>query len=202
LIREITDSKLVKKGFNQVYFITDNYEILLNDIKKGTGFDGHSHPHHQFVYCFQGRFDLTVKGIRHPVKRGDSLLINAGAEHSVDAAADFKSMDVKYLSGGKETVDLRLNVLEEKVNNDDLLLETAQLNGMKLRKIMNKKNTALINISAKKTCDYFFIAPGETRIKIDGVGFEFQPMTIYQMAGREEFSLLLMSSGYLLVLEI
>jgi len=203
LLREITDARAVKEGFRQVYLVTSSYEVLLNEIKQATPFDGHNHPHHQFVYCFKGRFDLTVEGVKYPVKPGDSLVISGEAEHSVDAVSDFWSLDIKYFSGGHDDrFAVRFDVLEEKINNDTLLLETVQLGGMRLRRLTSKRGAALINVNASKDCDYIFIAPGETKIKIDGVEHELQPMTIYRLAGRREFSLLLMNSGYLLALEI
>jgi unsaturated pyranuronate lyase len=41
----------------------------------------HSHPHQQITYVVSGQDDLTVDGIAHTLKPGDSCPVAGGVEH-------------------------------------------------------------------------------------------------------------------------
>lgn len=193
MVKEITETRLVKEGFSQAYLITDSYELLYSDIKKGTDLSSHSHLHKQFVYCFQGEFDLIVNEKKYRVAPGNSLIIDTEAVHSVDAVNDFRSIDLKYISGEKEASDIRFGVFEEKINNNEALIEEVFFNGFKLTRIMSKNDSAVIELNINQKRDYIIIVSRQTKIRINNREWQLFPMKIYKISEKENLSLCLLS---------
>lgn len=54
-------------------------------LAKGAELPAHQHPHEQTGYLVSGRIDLTIDGIGHPVRPGDSWCIPGGVTHSARA---------------------------------------------------------------------------------------------------------------------
>ncbi len=189
MIKETGGSREIKKGYNQVFLITDTFEILLNEIKKGTGLNNHSHIHKQFVYCFQGYFDLIIEENKYRLVPGDAMIIDSEAGHSAEAPTDFMSVDFKYISDSKETFAFRDNVLIEKLNDGKIKLAEADFDGMKFKKITNTLDSARININVDQKKKYFLVVPKRTSIKVNNAIREFVPMKIYEAADKGGFSL-------------
>lgn len=64
------------------------------DISDGAELPEHSHPHEQIVNVLEGRYELTVDGVRHVLEGGDVLLIPGGATHSGRAHSRCRILDV------------------------------------------------------------------------------------------------------------
>ena len=85
---------------------SDGYKDVLNKIKmktlvygdktlmvefrlaKGADLPAHQHPHEQTGYLVSGRIDLTIGGVVHAVRPGDSWCIPGNAKHANYAIRD------------------------------------------------------------------------------------------------------------------
>ena len=63
-------------------------------LAKGADLPVHRHPHEQTGYLVSGRIDLTIDGVVHAVRPGDSWCIPADAPHSAVAHADSVALEV------------------------------------------------------------------------------------------------------------
>lgn len=44
----------------------------------------HSHPHEQLTYVASGSIRLSIEGIEHTLRAGDSILLRGGVKHGVE----------------------------------------------------------------------------------------------------------------------
>jgi quercetin dioxygenase-like cupin family protein len=63
-------------------------------LAKGADLPAHQHPHEQTGYLVSGRIDLTIDGVVHTVRPGDSWCIPGDAPHSAVAYADSVALEV------------------------------------------------------------------------------------------------------------
>ncbi len=183
MIKDVTEVRTVKKGYEQGYLVSGNYEILLNDIKKGTDLDAHSHYHSQLVYCFKGEFDFYIKGKSHRIVPELSLIVNSQVIHAADALADFRSLDVKYIPTPEELskVDfvVRFNVFSEKIANELLVVEEVVLNEIELKRIRNKKEGTKLDVPQDLRKKRYFVTGKRCKVTVNGREYDLQPMRIY-----------------------
>jgi len=63
-------------------------------LAKGANLPAHQHPHEQTGYLVSGRIDLTIDGIVHEVRPGDSWCIPGEAAHSAVAFENSVALEV------------------------------------------------------------------------------------------------------------
>ena len=63
-------------------------------LAKGADLPAHQHPHEQTGYLVSGRIDLTIDGIVHEVRPGDSWCIPGEASHAAVAYEDSVALEV------------------------------------------------------------------------------------------------------------
>jgi quercetin dioxygenase-like cupin family protein len=63
-------------------------------LTQGADLPAHQHPHEQTGYLVSGRIDLTIDGVVHAVRPGDSWCIPGGATHSAKAHEDTVALEV------------------------------------------------------------------------------------------------------------
>jgi quercetin dioxygenase-like cupin family protein len=63
-------------------------------LAKGADLPAHQHPHEQTGYLVSGRIDLTIDGIVHEVRPGDSWCIPGDAPHAAMAYEDSVALEV------------------------------------------------------------------------------------------------------------
>jgi quercetin dioxygenase-like cupin family protein len=63
-------------------------------LSKGADLPAHQHPHEQTGYLVSGRIDLTIDGIVHVVRPGDSWCIPGGVTHSAKVLEDAVAVEV------------------------------------------------------------------------------------------------------------
>jgi len=63
-------------------------------LAKGADLPVHQHPHEQTGYLVSGRIDLTIDGVVHAVRPGDSWCIPGDVPHSAVAHADSVALAV------------------------------------------------------------------------------------------------------------
>jgi len=63
-------------------------------LAKGADLPAHQHPHEQTGYLVSGRIDLTIDGIVHEVRPGDSWCIPGEAAHAAVAYEDSVALEV------------------------------------------------------------------------------------------------------------
>jgi quercetin dioxygenase-like cupin family protein len=54
----------------------------------------HSHPHEQIVYVVSGSIQLTVAGVAHTLRAGDSIYVDGGAEHQASSQQGAEILDI------------------------------------------------------------------------------------------------------------
>jgi quercetin dioxygenase-like cupin family protein len=54
----------------------------------------HSHPHEQIIYVVSGAIELVVAGVAHPLRAGDSLWVDGGAEHQASSELGAEILDI------------------------------------------------------------------------------------------------------------
>lgn len=64
------------KGLKRQILTFDN-QLMMVKVAFETGGIGamHNHPHRQISYVESGRFDLTIDGVRRPLKAGDAFFV-------------------------------------------------------------------------------------------------------------------------------
>jgi quercetin dioxygenase-like cupin family protein len=60
----------------------------------GADLPTHQHPHEQTGWLVSGRIELTIDGVVHAVRPGDSWCIPGGVTHSAKAQADSVAVEV------------------------------------------------------------------------------------------------------------
>ena len=63
-------------------------------LAKGADLPAHQHPHEQTGYLVSGRIDLTIDGVVHEVRPGDSWCIPGNAAHAAVAHEDSVALEV------------------------------------------------------------------------------------------------------------
>ena len=52
---------------------------------QGQGLSEHTAPFDALVTALEGRVDIVLNGVRHPLAAGDAIIMPAGVTHAVDA---------------------------------------------------------------------------------------------------------------------
>jgi quercetin dioxygenase-like cupin family protein len=89
-------SKEIIPGFFAKLVHTENISIVFWNVKAGSTFPEHSHPHEQIATIQKGRFQLTINGETKILEEGVVAIIPSNAKHSGIALTDCKLMDVFY----------------------------------------------------------------------------------------------------------
>lgn len=63
-------------------------------LTQGAVLPAHQHSHEQTGYLVSGRIDLTIDGVVHAVRAGDSWCIPGGAAHSAKVHEDAVAVEV------------------------------------------------------------------------------------------------------------
>jgi quercetin dioxygenase-like cupin family protein len=63
-------------------------------LARGANLPAHQHPHEQTGYLVSGRIDLTIDGVVHDVRPGDSWCIPADAPHKAVAHEESVALEV------------------------------------------------------------------------------------------------------------
>jgi quercetin dioxygenase-like cupin family protein len=53
----------------------------------------HVHPHEQITYVAKGELTMTVDGVRHVLRQGDSILLKGGVPHGASASVETVLLD-------------------------------------------------------------------------------------------------------------
>jgi quercetin dioxygenase-like cupin family protein len=71
-------------------------KTLMTEFRLAQGADlpAHQHPHEQTGYLVSGWIDLTIDGVVHAVRPGDSWCIPGGTTHSAKAREDSAALEV------------------------------------------------------------------------------------------------------------
>lgn len=59
---------------------------------KGEGLSEHTAPFDALVYILDGRAEIFISGRRHPLKKGELIIMPAGEPHSLKAVDKFKML--------------------------------------------------------------------------------------------------------------
>jgi quercetin dioxygenase-like cupin family protein len=76
--------------------LTYGEKTLMSEFRltKGADLPAHQHPHEQTGYLVSGRIDLTIDGVVHAVRPGDSWCIPGGVTHSAKVHEDAVAVEV------------------------------------------------------------------------------------------------------------
>jgi quercetin dioxygenase-like cupin family protein len=76
--------------------LTYGEKTLMSEFRltKGADLPAHQHPHEQTGYLVSGRIDLTIDGVVHAVRPGDSWCIPGGVTHSANVHEDAVAVEV------------------------------------------------------------------------------------------------------------
>jgi quercetin dioxygenase-like cupin family protein len=81
-------------GFRGRMMHTDRVTLAWWTIDAGSELPQHSHPHEQTVIMLEGALALTVDGVEHVLRAGETLSIPGGAVHSGRALGPVRVLDV------------------------------------------------------------------------------------------------------------
>lgn len=59
------------------------YQLYYNTTPLTTGFPDHRHPEAEFIYCFEGHFEILIERVPHTVTSGSLVLIPPMSSHEV-----------------------------------------------------------------------------------------------------------------------
>ncbi len=84
------------EGFEARFIHTNQLTMGYWEIKAGSPFPMHSHPHEQMSYILEGELEAEMDGKKQILKTGDFLAIRPNAIHGGKALTDSKLIDVFY----------------------------------------------------------------------------------------------------------
>lgn len=71
---------------------TPGTKMTMFAIAQGEGMSTHAAPGDALVTVFEGRGSITIEGAAHVLGPGESIVMPAGAPHSVKGVTDFKML--------------------------------------------------------------------------------------------------------------
>jgi quercetin dioxygenase-like cupin family protein len=80
--------------WRQVMSYSPNLMLVRHKIEPGWVGAAHSHPHEQLVYVVSGTIQLSVAGIPHHLRAGESILVAGGAEHQASSEQASEVLDI------------------------------------------------------------------------------------------------------------
>jgi len=78
----------------QVMSYSEGIMLVRHKIEPGWVGAAHSHSQEQLVFVVSGAIELTVAGVAHALKTGDSILVAGGVEHQARAVRHSEVLDV------------------------------------------------------------------------------------------------------------
>lgn len=85
----------MRKGISRQDLISgDRTNLVKFFVKKGATMPTHSHKEEQTGYLINGRMIMTIDGVDHELKEGDSWSIRSHMPHSVRVIEDSVILDV------------------------------------------------------------------------------------------------------------
>jgi len=89
-------SKEIVPGFYAKFVHSANMTFVYWNIKKDAKLPEHSHPHEQVAHVISGKFEVTLNGETHILKKDDIFIIPPQAKHSGRALTDCQILDTFY----------------------------------------------------------------------------------------------------------
>ena len=86
--------KEITKGFKAKYIHTETMTMAFIDVAAGAYMPIHQHMHEQISQVLEGRFELTVDGVRKVYEPGVVVTIPSDIPHGGVALTDCKLLDV------------------------------------------------------------------------------------------------------------
>ena len=68
--------------------------LVRHQLRKGWRGTAHNHPHEQLVYVIQGAIEITVNGVSHVARPGDSFIVESNAMHQATALEESVVLDL------------------------------------------------------------------------------------------------------------
>lgn len=87
-------TKEVAPGFFSKLIHTSGNTINFIEVKKGNSIHRHQHPHEQYSFVIEGKFELVVNDIPQVLDADNFALIPSNAWHSGRAITDCKIIDI------------------------------------------------------------------------------------------------------------
>ena len=86
--------KEITKGFKAKYVHTENITMAFIEVTAGAYMPIHQHEHEQISQVLEGKFELTVDGVRKVYGPGVVVTIPSNIPHGGVALTDCKLLDV------------------------------------------------------------------------------------------------------------
>jgi len=83
-------------GFLGRFIHSDNITVADWNIKEGSSFRNHSHPHEQIAYILEGKFELTLGGEVRVLTPGTIAIIPSNVPHEGKALTECRLLDMFY----------------------------------------------------------------------------------------------------------
>ena len=93
IIKDLPEIDLPIEGVVGHLLQAGDYQITFFEMEAGTAVPPHSHEA-QWGIVIEGEMDITIGGVVHSLKQGDSYYIPAGVEHSAVFKTKFRAMDL------------------------------------------------------------------------------------------------------------
>lgn len=180
-IQEISFQQQVKEGYLRSYYIKDNIEILLSQIRKNTSLDLHQHQHLQFGYCFEGSFIFIAGDEEYTIHTADAYLLEANIPHKSCMMEHIYSIDFKYNIPYALKDKIILNVFMESFKQNDLTITPSQVASAKLFKIEGIGKLELLDFKANLKSEIYLMAAKKVDVLYNSIQFSIVPMKIYKV---------------------
>jgi quercetin dioxygenase-like cupin family protein len=91
---EQIERREIISGYQARFIHSATMTFALWDIDAGAPLPEHSHPHEQVTHLLEGKFELTVDGVRAVMTAGQVMVIPSHAVHSGKALTACRILDV------------------------------------------------------------------------------------------------------------
>ena len=204
MIELVSFNRKIKQGFLQAAYMTNNFEILVNKIDLGIALDQHEHLENQFVYCFEGVFDLFIQGQEDNVRRmkpGCSLTMVSHAEHSARAISDFISLDFKYIDNAVKQDNSQTQNLEKSLRRN-YYVDELDLGTYIITRVEERLQDQPVRLRLEPEKSTFLICSKNMDVIMAESEYQLKPFLIYQIRKEEEMFSHMSDDSEFLILEV
>lgn len=105
LVTDIEQRTTANTDFRHVLYTGEHLQLVLMSLRPGEDIGEEVHPEiDQFFRVEQGRGEVVINGVRHPIEDDDSVVVPAGARHNVVNTGD-KALKLYTVYGPPEHRD-------------------------------------------------------------------------------------------------
>jgi len=109
----ITSKINQKDTMRQIIHNSNEYEIILNYMNKGSPLLSHNHEYCQVGFCYEGSFLFNVNQKQYIMTKDSSYFIPGFVQHGAEIIEDIITLDYKFCLQKKEKTENEFDLLKD-----------------------------------------------------------------------------------------